>query len=135
MGGIYPGGWYSDTTEVFQEGFRLPPVKLLIEGKNNDDVFRLIRANTRVPDAVLGDIRAMVAAVRKGSQGFSDVIERFGLKTTVGALNEILLQGERMARAAARRIPNGTYSAEAILDGDGNDDAPLDEKSSKRPSR
>ncbi len=128
MGGIYPGGWYSDTTEVFQEGFRLPPVKLLIEGRNNDDVFRLIRANTRVPDAVLGDIRAMVAAVRKGSQRFSDVIERFGLKTTVGALSEILLQGERMARAAVRRIPNGTYSAEAILDGDGNDDAPLDEK-------
>ncbi len=128
MGGIYPGGWYSDTTEVFQEGFRLPPVKLLIEGRNNEDVFRLIRANTRVPDAVLGDIRAMVAAVRKGSQRFSDVIERFGLKTTVGALNEILLQGERMARAAVRRIPNGTYSAEAILDGDGNDDAPLDEK-------
>ncbi|MEI6170916.1 MAG: hydantoinase B/oxoprolinase family protein [bacterium] len=128
MGGIYPGGWYSDTTEVFQEGFRMPPVKLLVEGKNNDDVFRLIRANTRVPDAVLGDIRAMVAAVRKGSQRFSDVIDRFGLKTTVGALNEILLQGERMARAAVRRIPNGTYSAEAILDGDGNDDAPLDEK-------
>jgi N-methylhydantoinase B len=128
MGGIYPGGWYSDTTEVFQEGFRMPPVKLLVEGKNNEDVFRLIRANTRVPDAVLGDIRAMVAAVRKGSQRFSDVIDRFGLKTTVGALNEILLQGERMARAAVRRIPNGTYSAEAILDGDGNDDAPLDER-------
>ena len=128
MGGIYPGGWYSDTVEVFQEGFRLPPVKLLVEGKNNEDVFRLIRANTRVPDAVLGDIRAMVAAVRKGSQRFSDVIDRFGLKTTAGALNEILLQGERMARAAVRRIPNGTYSAEAILDGDGNDNAPLDEK-------
>lgn len=128
MGGIYPGGWYSDTTEVFQEGFRLPPVKLLIEGKNNDDVFRLIRANTRVPDAVLGDIRAMVAAVRKGSQRLLDVIERFGLKTTLAALNEILLQGERLARAAVRRIPNGVYAAEALLDGDGNDDAPLDEK-------
>ncbi|MEN6368881.1 MAG: hydantoinase B/oxoprolinase family protein [Thermotogota bacterium] len=128
MGGIYPGGWYSDTVEVFQEGFRLPPVKLLIEGKNNDDVFRLIRANTRVPDAVLGDIRAMVAAVRKGSQRFSEVIDRFGVKTTTGALAEILAQGERLARAAVRRIPNGVYAAEAVLDGDGNDDAPLDEK-------
>jgi len=128
MGGIYPGGWYSDTTEVYQEGFRLPPVKLFEEGKPNDDVFRLIRANTRVPDAVLGDIRAMVAAVRKGSQRFLDVVDRFGLKTTVAALNEILLQGERMARAAVRRIPNGVYVAEAILDGDGNDDAPLDDR-------
>ena len=128
MGGIYPGGWYSDTTEVYQEGFRLPPVKLLVEGKPNEDVFRLIRANTRVPDAVLGDIRAMVAAVRKGSQRFLDVVERFGLRTTTGALDEILSQGERLARAAVRRIPDGVYPAEAILDGDGNDDAPLDEK-------
>lgn len=128
MGGIYPGGWYSDTTEVYQEGFRLPPVKLLEEGVPNEDVFRLIRANTRVPDAVLGDIRAMVAAVRKGSQRILEVIERFGLKVTLAALNELLLQGERLARAAVRRIPNGVYEAEAILDGDGNDDAPLDEK-------
>ena len=128
MGGIYPGGWYSDTTEVFQEGFRLPPVKLLKEGEPNEDVFRLIRTNTRVPDAVLGDIRAMVAAVRKGSQRILDVIEQFGLQTTLSALAEMLVQGERMARAAVRRIPDGVYSAEAILDGDGNDDAPLDEK-------
>lgn len=128
MGGIYPGGWYSNTTEVYQEGFRLPPVKLMIEGKPNEDVFRLIRANTRVPDAVLGDVRAMVAAVRKGSQRFCDVIETYGLKVTLGALDEILAQGERMARAAVRRIPDGVYPAEAILDGDGNDDAPLDDK-------
>jgi N-methylhydantoinase B len=128
MGGIHPGGWYSDTTDIFQEGFRLPPVKLFAEGVPNEDVFRLIKNNTRVPDGVLGDIRAMVAAVRKGSQRVLDVIEQFGLKTTLSVLHEILQQGERMARAAVRRIPDGTYTAEAVLDGDGNDDAPLDEK-------
>ncbi|MCR4404923.1 MAG: hydantoinase B/oxoprolinase family protein [Candidatus Acetothermia bacterium] len=128
MGGIYPGGWYSNTTEIFQEGFRLPPVKLVVGGRPNEDVLRLIRANTRVPDAVLGDIRAMIAAVRTGSKRLGEVIERYGLGVTLGAIREILDQGERMSRAAIRRIPNGTYSAEAILDGDGNDDAPLDEK-------
>ena len=128
MGGIYPGGWYSNTTEVFQEGFRLPPVKLVVEGKPNEDVFRLIRANTRVPDAVLGDIRAMIAAVRKASQRFCKIIDNYGLGMTLGAIQEILDQGERMARAAIRRIPNGTYSAEALLDGDGNDNEPLDER-------
>jgi len=128
MGGIYPGGWYSNTTEVFQEGFRIPPVKLMIEGKPNEEVFRLIRANTRVPDAVLGDIRAMIAAVRTGSQRFCAIIDKYDLEVTLGAFREILDQGERMSRAAIRRIPNGTYSAEAVLDGDGNDDAPLDEK-------
>ena len=128
MGGIYPGGWYSNTVEVFQEGFRLPPVKLVVEGKPNEDVFRLIRANTRVPDAVLGDIRAMIAAVRKASQRFCKIIDNYGLGMTLGAIQEILDQGERMARAAIRRIPNGTYSAEALLDGDGNDNEPLDER-------
>lgn len=106
----------------------MPPVKLLSEGKPNEDVFRLIRTNTRVPDAVLGDIRAMVAAVRKGSQRVLDVIEQFGVDVTRAALTEILAQGERLARAAVRRIPDGVYEAEAILDGDGNDDNPLDEK-------
>lgn len=128
MGGIYPGGWYSNTTEVFQEGFRLPPVKIMIEGKSNEDVLRLIRANTRVPDAVLGDIRAMIAAVLTGSKRFCEIIDKYGLKVTLAAIEEILDQGERMARAAVRRIPNGVYTAEAFLDGDGNDDNPLDEK-------
>jgi len=128
MGGIYPGGWYSNTTEVFQEGFRLPPIKIMVEGKPNEDVFRLIGANSRVPDAVLGDIRAMIAAVRTGSRRFCKVIDKHGIGVMLGALQEILDQGERMSRAAIRRIPNGTYSAEALLDGDGNDDAPLDEK-------
>jgi N-methylhydantoinase B len=128
MGGIYPGGWYSNTTEVYQEGFRLPPVKLMSEGKPNEDVFRLIRANTRVPDAVLGDIRAMIAAVRKSSHRVCEIIDAYGLEVTLAAISEILDQGEKLARAAVKRIPNGTYRAEALLDGDGNDDAPLDEK-------
>jgi len=128
MGGIYPGGWYSNTTEVYQEGFRLPPVKLMVQGKPNDDVFRLIKANTRVPDAVLGDIRAMIAAVRKASQRFCEIIDTYGLDLTLAAIQAILDQGEKMARAAVSRIPNGTYKAEALLDGDGNDDEPLDEK-------
>ena len=128
MGGIYPGGWYSNTVEVYQEGFRLPPVKLMAEGKPNEDVFRIIRANTRVPDPVLGDIRAMIAGVRKASQRICEIIDAYGLDVTLGAIQELLDQGERMSRAALRRIPNGTYPAEALLDGDGNDDEPLDEK-------
>lgn len=128
MGGIYPGGWYSNTTEVFQEGFRLPPVKIWIEGKPNEDVFRLIRTNTRVPDSVLGDIRAMIAGVRTAARRFDEIIEKYGLDTLQAAIDEILKQGETMARVALSRIPKGEYFAEAVLDGDGNDDAPLSKK-------
>jgi N-methylhydantoinase B len=127
MGGIYPGGWYSNTVEVFQEGFRLPPVKLVVEGKPNEDVLRLLRANTRVPDAVLGDVRAMIAGVRKAGERFCEIIDVYGLEVTLACIREILDQGERMARVAIRQIPNGRYSAEALMDGDGNDDEPLDE--------
>jgi N-methylhydantoinase B len=125
MGGIYPGGWYSNTTEVFQEGFRLPPVKIWVEGKPNEDVFRLIRTNTRVPDSVLGDIRAMIAGVRTAATRINDIIEKYGLETTLSAMDEMLQQGEKLALAALAKIPEGEYSAEVILDGDGNDDAPL----------
>lgn len=128
MGGIYPGGWYSNTTEVFQEGFRLPPVKIWIEGKPNEDVFRLIRTNTRVPDSVLGDIRAMIAGVRTAARRFDEIIKKYGLDTLQAAMDEILKQGETMARVALSRIPKGKYFAEAVLDGDGNDDAPLSQK-------
>jgi N-methylhydantoinase B len=128
MGGIYPGGWYSNTVEVYQEGFRMPPVKLMVEGKPNEDVLRLLRANTRVPDPVLGDVRAMIAGVRKASDRFCEIIDAYGLEVTLGCIREILDQGERLARVAIRQIPNGTYSAEALMDGDGNDDQPLDEK-------
>ncbi len=127
MGGIYPGGWYSNTTEVFQEGFRLPPVKIVQEGKPNEDVFRLIRANTRVPDGVLGDIRAMIAAVKTGSKRILEIFERYGRDIALDAFATILKQGEKIARAAIRRIPDGVYRAECNLDGDGNDDAPLDD--------
>lgn len=128
MGGIYPGGWYSNTTEIFQEGFRLPPVKIWVEGKPNEDVFRLIRTNTRVPDSVLGDIRAMIAGVRTAARRFDEIIEKYGLDVLQAAMEEILKQGETMARVALSRIPKGEYSSEVVLDGDGNDDAPLSEK-------
>jgi len=128
MGGIYPGGWYSNTTEVFQEGFRLPPVRIMIEGKPNEDVFRLIRTNSRVPDSVSGDIRAMIAGVRTAALRFNEIIDKYGLETLLAAMSEILEQGEKMALAALSRIPQGVYSAEAVLDGDGNDDAPLSKK-------
>jgi N-methylhydantoinase B len=66
--------------------------------------------------------------VRTGSKRFSEVIDKYGLDLTSGAIQKLLEQGEKMSRISIRRIPNGTYFAKTYLDGDGNDDAPLDEK-------
>jgi len=128
VGGIRPAGWYSDTTEIFQEGLRLPPVKVVSEGVTNEDIFHIIQTNSRSPTAVAGDVRAMIAAVQVGSKAFLGVIEKYGSPTTMEVFREILNQGEKMSREAIRQIPNGTYLGEAILDGDGNDDARLDER-------
>jgi len=128
MGGKDPGGWYSDTVEVYQEGLRVPPVKLYSKGKPNDDVFRLIRQNSRMPDPVLGDVRAMVAATRTGGKRVVELIKKYGGKTLTACVREILNQGEKMAKEAVRKIPEGEYRAEIVLDGDGNDDNPLDER-------
>lgn len=128
MGGKDPGGWYSDTVEVYQEGLRVPPVKLYSRGKANDDIFRIIRQNSRMPDSVLGDIRAMVAATRTGGKRFVELIEKYGKETFKACVQEILNHGEKMVREAVRKIPEGEYRADVVLDGDGNDDEPLDER-------
>jgi len=127
MGGKAPGGWYSDTTEIYQEGLRVPPVKLYSRGRANDDIFRLIRQNTRAPDSVIGDIRAMVAATRTGGRRFVELLDKYGEGTLFKCVEEIMNHGERMAREAVRKIPEGVYKAEVTLDGDGNDDEPLDD--------
>lgn len=126
MGGIHPGGWYPDTTEVFQEGLRIPPVKVWSKGNPNPDILNIIVSNSRVPDAVLGDIRAMIAGVRAGAKRINEIVEKYGLETTLGTMAEILEQGKKLGSAAIGRIPDGVYTAETILDGDGNDDAMLD---------
>lgn len=128
MGGKAAGGWYSDTTEVFQEGVRFPPVKLYMRGKLNRSVYDIIKHNTRVPDMVLGDIRAMIAATRTGGDRIIKLIDKYGLETVQECIKEIMDHGESMARRAVRKIPEGTYSAEYILDGDGSDDSPISER-------
>lgn len=128
MGGIHAGGWYPDTTSIYQEGFRLPPVKIIKRGELDESVFRLIGNNSRAPDAVLGDIRAMIAAVQKGSQRFYELYDKYGISVISSGIKEILKQGEKTSQEAISKIPNGKYSESIFLDGDGNDDNPLDEK-------
>jgi N-methylhydantoinase B len=128
IGGIFTGGWYNNTTEIFQEGLRIPPVKLYRRGEANDDIFRIMRTNSRLPDALVGDIRAMVSAVRVGKQRVLELIQRYGLKVYQAAIRDIQDHAERISRAAIARIPDGFYEAEFFLDGDGDDDKPLGDK-------
>lgn len=108
-------------TEVFQEGLILRSVRLYRAGEVDDDIVRIIRENNRLPDGVMGDIRAQIGACHTGEQRLLDIVERFGLAVLKEACHQILENGERQAREALTTIPNGVYGAETCLDNDGVD--------------
>ena len=120
------GAGSMQATEVFQEGIILRSVRLYRAGELSQDILRIVRENTRLPDGVLGDIRAQVGACRIGEQRYLEIVERFGSSRFQSACHQILLSGEQQAREALVLIPNGEYEAETCLDNDGIDlDRPL----------
>lgn len=119
MGGAVPGSRSSALTEIYQEGLRIRQLRFYARDEPVASVHRLIADNTRMPDAVLGDLRAQVAACRTGERRVHAMIEKYGVDEFEAATRLILDQGERLARAAVREIADGTYRSEAFLDDDG----------------
>jgi len=119
MGGTVPGSRSSRLTEIFQEGLRVRQLQLFAKGEPVAAMHRLIADNTRMPEAVLGDLRAQVAACRTGERRIAAMVKKYGLAAYKDACVLVLDHGERLARAAVRAIPDGRYSAEAFLDDDG----------------
>jgi N-methylhydantoinase B len=119
MGGTVPGSRSSRLTEIFQEGLRIRQLQLYAQGTPVAAIHRLIADNTRMPDAVLGDLRAQVAACRTGERRMAELVRKYGLDTFVESCRMFLDQGERLARAGVAQIPDGLYRAEAFLDDDG----------------
>ena len=106
-------------TEIFQEGLILRSVALYRAGELNGDVMRIIAGNTRLPESVLGDIRAQVGACSVGERRVLAVVSRYGLPTYQACVDQILADGERLALEALVGIPNGVYKAESCIDNDG----------------
>ncbi len=113
--------WSADTREVFEEGIRIPPLLYLVEGRANPDVQAMIRANVRLPDQVLGDISAQIAAGETAARGLRDLIAREGIDDLAPIAREICARTERAMRAAIAAIPDGTYRSALDLDGTGEE--------------
>jgi N-methylhydantoinase B len=111
--------------EIFQEGLRIPPVKLVVKGNINRDVWDLVLLNVRTPVEREGDLAAMFAANHTGERRLLGVIEKYGWSAVDRFVAEILNYAERMTRLAIRAIPNGVYEAEDFLDDDGVRDRPI----------
>jgi N-methylhydantoinase B len=126
IGGRVPGSSAADSTEIFQEGLRIPVLKLYERGKVNQTLMDLIAINVRIPDVVLGDIQAQVAACGIAERGMNELAARYGVDALERHFDELLDYSEREARRTVRSIPPGTYRFVDYLDDDGvNMDNPV----------
>lgn len=125
VGGKTPGGNGCDATEIYQEGIRIPPLKLYDRGEPVQAVFDIIALNVRVPRLVLGDVRAQVSACLSGEREYLDLIRDHGLDLLVASTAALLDQAERLARNAIMEMPNGSYSFVDWIDEDGIGEEPI----------
>jgi N-methylhydantoinase B len=125
VGGIAPGGMAVYAVEIYQEGLRIPILKLYEAGRANDAIFRLIEKNSRQPVQVLGDIRAQLAACSNGERALLRLIARYGTQALRRYTAELHNYAERLIRAEIASLPDGTYVFDDFLDGLGEHPEPI----------
>jgi N-methylhydantoinase B len=125
VGGNAPGSMASHSTDVWQEGLLIPPLKLYERGKPNHALHEMIRQNIRVPEKTMGDIRAQISAVSIGERRLLEVLKRYGIKDFYGTVEEYFDNSEKLMRADLSKIPPGDYEEEGFLDNDGFSDEPV----------
>jgi N-methylhydantoinase B len=124
IGGASPGSM-GLSREIYQEGIRIPPVKIVRRGAVNREVLRLILNNVRTPREREGDLTAQIGACRIGAERLTDVFGRYGLKRLERNMAALLNYSELLMREELRRLPEGEYCAEDFLDDDGVIDRPV----------
>jgi N-methylhydantoinase B len=125
MGGIAPGSTAVYATEIFQEGLRIPVLKLYEEGKPNQTFFKLMHQNTRVPDKLAGDMRAQVAACATAERAYGQLIEKYGSETFRSILADLHDYAETVTRREIGKLPDGTWSFTDYIDGMGEQPEPI----------
>ncbi len=125
VGGRVPGSNASDSTEIFQEGLRIPPLKLYAAGRQDRSLFALLRKNVRLPDMLLGDLAAQLATCNVGERAFIALIKKHGADGLALYFNALLDYGERLTRQAIHDWPNGRYEFTDYIDDDGFDQGPI----------
>lgn len=119
MGGRLPGSSACDNTEIFQDGLRIPWLRLYRRGEPDEALFTLLHANVRVPHMTVGDIRAQLAACHIGERAIHDMIRRYGLDTFTRCCDDLLDYTERLVRAEIATWPKGSHTFVDYMDSDG----------------
>jgi len=124
VGGAYPGSM-GLCREIYQEGLRIPPVRIMRAGAMERDVLQLLLNNVRTPEEREGDLGAQIAACHTGAERLREVCARYGLTKAKRAARELLEYSEELMRAFLAQVPPGVYRAEDFLDSDGISDKPV----------
>ena len=125
IGGNVPGNYNPKATESFQEGVRIPPVKLIRAGVVQQDIVDILAANSRVPQSNWGDLNGQINALDLGERRLHALLDEYGDETITAALTELSSRAEALMRANIAALPDGTYSYDDFLDNDGVTDTPL----------
>lgn len=126
IGGKSAGGFPGDATDIYQEGFRLPVVKLYQRGEPDLDIWRIYLANTRLPVNAYGDLHAQHASLLLAQRRVEELVERYGHDTYLAALREVKDYSERRMRAEIAAIPDGVYEGVEVMEDDGvSNDGPF----------
>ena len=119
MGGRLPGSSACDNTEIFQDGFRIPWLKLYHRGEPDEAIFTLLRANVRVPQMTIGDVRAQLSACHIGERAIHNLIRRYGLETFTACAADLIDYTERLVRAEIAGWPDSSHTFTDYMDSDG----------------
>ncbi len=114
-------GYVLDSTDMSQEGIFFPSVKIYERGKIREDIFNIIRFNSRFPERTIGDLQAEVSAVHTGDVRLREIVKKYGPDVVLAAMQDISDHGERLSRAAVAKLPNGSWTAVDYVDTDGVD--------------
>ena len=125
VGGSSPGSYGSSATEIFQEGLRIPPVKIVEGGKLNEPIRDIILQNVRQPDILWGDLQSQLASLHIGAASVERLAAKLGEVRFEAATRQLLDRSEAAMRAVIGRIPDGTYEFEDHVDDDGISDTPI----------
>ena len=124
VGGMTPGS-LPLSTELYQEGTIIPPLKLARSGRLNKEIVQLICRNSRTPDERKGDLAAQLASIRVGERRLKEIVARYDLEAALEHMEALLRYSERLTRAAIGRIPDGSYRYTDYMDDDGLTDQPV----------
>ncbi|MDM0017602.1 hydantoinase B/oxoprolinase family protein [Variovorax saccharolyticus] len=125
VGGAVPGNYNPAATECWQEAVQIPPVRIVRDGVLDPDVLAILRANTRLPESLWGDLNGQLAALELGARRLHGLLDEYGDALVLQAMGELRSRALRLMRSHIASLPDGRYSFEDVLDNDGIVNEPL----------